>query len=339
MLHQERPIVLGGRYRLLSEIGRGGAGVVYRADDLEGGVQVAVKVLLRVHRGGPTQARFEREIRAMRLLEAPGFVRMLDAGVAPELDDAPFLVMELLRGHDLEHLVATEGKRPPGEVLRWLGEVAEALEVAHARSLFHRDLKPANLFLATGDDGRERVKILDLGLVKELDPGALGASGGITATGTAVGTPIYMAPEQARGRAGQIGPAADVWAIGLIAVRLLTGDIYWTANSMAELMAALLVMRLYPPSTRWRWLPPAFDAWFLRSCDRDPALRFPSVRQQSVALRAALEGYCAPAELADAEGPGSTAGGAPADMLSTETMEVAGTVEAPSQRLAQAASL
>ncbi|WP_437284711.1 protein kinase domain-containing protein [Sorangium sp. So ce406] len=338
MLHQERPIVLGGRYRLLSEIGRGGSGVVYRADDLEGGGQVAVKVLLRVHRGGPAQARFEREIRAMRLLDAPGFVRMVDAGVAPEVDDAPFLVMELLRGNDLEHLVATEGKRSPGEVLRWLGEVADALEVAHARSLFHRDLKPANLFLATGDDGRERVKILDLGLVKELDPGALGASGGITATGTAVGTPIYMAPEQARGRAGQIGPAADVWAIGLIAVRLLTGDIYWTANSMAELMAALLVMRLYAPSTRWRWLPPAFDAWFLRSCDRDPALRFPSVREQSLALRAALEGYCAPAELAGAEGPGSTAGGAPLDMLSTETMEVAGTVEAPSQRLAQAAS-
>ncbi|WP_437774863.1 protein kinase domain-containing protein [Sorangium sp. So ce1097] len=337
MLHPDRPLVLAGRYRLVSEIGRGGAGAVYRADDLEGGGQVAVKVLLRVHRGGPTQARFEREIRAMRLLDAPGFVRMLDAGVARELDDAPFLVMELLRGHDLEHLVATQGRRSPGEVLRWLGEVAEALEVAHAQNLFHRDLKPANLFLAAGDDGRERVKILDLGLVKELEAGALGASGGITATGTAVGTPIYMAPEQARGRAGQIGPAADVWAIGLIAVRLLTGDIYWTASSMAELMAALLVMRLYPPSTRWRWLPPAFDAWFLRSCDRDPAQRFPSVREQSAALRAALEGYCAPAAPADGEGPGATEGFVPPEMLSTETIEMAGTVEAPSQRPTQAA--
>ncbi|WP_437730505.1 protein kinase domain-containing protein [Sorangium sp. So ce1335] len=336
MLHPDRPLVLGGRYRLVNEIGRGGSGVVYRADDLEGGGQVAVKVLLRVHQGGPAQARFEREIRAMRLLDAPGFVRMLDAGVARELDDAPFLVMELLRGRDLEHLVATQGKRPPGEVLRWLGEVADALDAAHARGLFHRDLKPANLFLATGDDGQERVKILDLGLVKELDPGALGASGGVTATGTAVGTPIYMAPEQARGRAGQIGPAADVWAIGLIAVRLLTGDIYWTANSMAELMAALLVMRLYPPSTRWQWLPPAFDAWFLRSCDRDPAQRFPSVRAQSLALRAALEGYCAPAEPAGGEGPGSTEGFVPPEMLSTETIEIAGTVEAPSQRPAQA---
>ncbi|HTN91036.1 MAG TPA: protein kinase, partial [Sorangium sp.] len=336
MLPQDRPIVLGGRYRLVSEIGRGGAGVVYMADDLDGGGPVAVKVLLRAHRGGATAARFEREIRAMRRLDAPGFVRMLDAGVARELDDSPFLVMELLRGHDLEHLVTTHGKRSPGEVQRWLGEVAEALEVAHAQSLFHRDLKPANLFLATGDDGRERVKILDLGLVKELDPGALGISGGLTATGTAVGTPIYMAPEQARGRSDQIGPAADVWAIGLIAVRLLTGDIYWTANSMAELMAALLVMRLYPPSTRWRWLPPAFDAWFLRSCDRDPARRFPSVRQQSLALRAALEGYCAPAELPAADGPGSGRGRLQADMLSTDTIELAGTVEAPSQRAPQA---
>ncbi|XXT15626.1 protein kinase [Sorangium sp. So ce429] len=336
MLPQDRPIVLGGRYLLVSEIGRGGAGVVYRADDLDGGGPVAVKVLLRAHRGGATAARFEREIRAMRRLDAPGFVRMLDAGVARELDDSPFLVMELLRGHDLEHLVTTHGKRSPGEVQRWLGEVAEALEVAHAQSLFHRDLKPANLFLATGDDGRERVKILDLGLVKELDAGALGSSGGLTATGTAVGTPIYMAPEQARGRSDQIGPPADVWAIGLIAVRLLTGDIYWTANSMAELMAALLVMRLYPPSTRWRWLPPAFDAWFLQSCDRDPARRFPSVLQQSLALRAALEGYCAPDELPGAEGPGSSRGRLQADMLSTDTIELAGTVEAPSQRPPQA---
>ncbi|MGK3987301.1 protein kinase [Sorangium sp. So ce136] len=336
MLPQDRPLVLGGRYRLVSEIGRGGAGVVYMADDLDGGGPVAVKVLLRAHRGGATAARFEREIRAMRRLDAPGFVRMLDAGVARELDDSPFLVMELLRGHDLEHLVTTHGKRSPGEVQRWLGEVAEALEAAHAQSLFHRDLKPANLFLATGDDGRERVKILDLGLVKELDPGALGRSSGLTATGTAVGTPIYMAPEQARGRSDQIGPPVDVWAIGLIAVRLLTGDIYWTANSMAELMAALLVMRLYPPSTRWRWLPPAFDAWFLRSCDRDPAGRFPSVRQQSLALRAALEGYCAPAELPGAEGPGSSRGRLQADMLSTDTIEIAGTVEAPSQRSPQA---
>ncbi|WP_437943050.1 protein kinase [Sorangium sp. So ce281] len=328
------PLVVGGRYRLLSEIGRGGAGVVYMADDLDGGGRVAVKVLLRTHAAGTAAAsRFEREIRAMRLLDAPGFVRMLDAGFARELDDAPFLVMELLRGHDLEQLVTTRGRRSPGEVQRWLGEVAETLELAHARGLSHRDLKPANLFLAIGDDGRERVKILDLGLVKAVEPGALGASGGITATGTAIGTPIYMAPEQARGRSDQIGPAADVWAIGLIAVRLLTGDIYWTANSMAELMAALLVMRLYPPSTRWRWLPPAFDAWFLRSCDRDPAGRFPSVRQQSLALRAALEASSAAAEPPGAGGPASRRGGVPADMLSTDTIELAGTLEAPPQAL------
>ncbi|WP_437318146.1 protein kinase domain-containing protein [Sorangium sp. So ce385] len=332
MLPQDRPIVLGGRYRLVSEIGRGGVGVVYMADDLDGGGPVAVKVLLRAPRVGAAAARFEREIRAMRRLDAPGFVRMLDAGVARELDDSPFLVMELLRGHDLEQLVTTQGKRSPGEVQRWLGEVAGALEVAHAQRLFHRDLKPANLFLAIGDDGQERVKILDLGLVKELEPGALGDSGGLTATGTAVGTPFYMAPEQARGRSDQIGPAADVWAIGLIAVRLLTGDIYWTANSMAELMAALLVMRLYPPSMRWPWLPPAFDAWFLRSCARVPARRFPSVTQQSLALRAALEGYCAPAEPSGAERPWSSGGRLKARMPSTDTMELAGMVEAPPRR-------
>ncbi|WP_437949941.1 protein kinase [Sorangium sp. So ce296] len=335
MRSPDRLTVLGGRYRLLSEIGRGGAGAVYMADDLDGGGRVAVKVLLRTPSAGEAAAsRFQREIRAMRLLDAPGFVRMLDAGVAPELDGAPFLVMELLRGHDLEHLVTTHGRRSPAEVQRWLGEVADALEVAHAQGLFHRDLKPANLFLAIGDDGRERVKILDLGLVKEVDPGALGASGGLTATGTAIGTPIYMAPEQARGRSDQLGPAADVWAIGLIAVRLLTGDIYWTANSMAELMVALLVMRLYPPSSRWRWLPPAFDAWFLRSCDRDPAARFPSVREQSLALGAALAAAGAPAEPPGAGEPWSPGGPAATDMLRTDTMELAGTVEAPPEPLA-----
>ncbi|WP_437515451.1 protein kinase domain-containing protein [Sorangium sp. So ce1099] len=331
MLHQASQLVLSGRYRLLHEIGRGGAGVVYMADDLEGGGQVAVKVLLWPDGTSPAAARFEREIRAMRLLDAPGFVRMLDAGVARELNDAPFMVMELLRGHDLEYLVTTHGMRSPGEVQRWLGEVAEALELAHAQGLSHRDLKPANLFLVVDEDGRERVKILDLGLVKELGPGGLGVSGGLTSMGATLGTPLYMAPEQARGRSDLVGPATDVWAIGLIAVRLLTGDIYWTSNSMAELMAALLVMQLYAPSTRWRWLPPAFDAWFLRSCDRDPAQRFPSAREQSRALRAALEGHSAPAGPPGAEGPESAEGRAPASMLSSKTIESARTIEVSSQ--------
>ena len=111
---------------------------------------------------------------------------------------------------------------------------------------------------------------------------------GITSTGSVMGTPLYMAPEQARGRVNDIGPTTDVWAMGLIAISLLTGEIYWPANTVAELMAQILSEPMYPPTQRWTWLPQGIDAWFSRSCARDPKERFTSVGQQVKALSAAL---------------------------------------------------
>jgi hypothetical protein len=112
---------------------------------------------------------------------------------------------------------------------------------------------------------------------------------GMTNTGAIMGTPLYMAPEQARGLVSQIGPATDVWAVGLIVLHLLTGEIYWRANTVAELMVHILAEPLYRPTQRWPWLPPGIDDWFARSCARDPGLRFRGVGEQVDALGAALE--------------------------------------------------
>ncbi|MDB4993722.1 MAG: hypothetical protein JWM74_1154 [Myxococcaceae bacterium] len=120
------------------------------------------------------------------------------------------------------------------------------------------------------------------------DSGLAGA--GMTQTGAVMGTPLYMAPEQARGKTSLIGPGTDVWAIGLIAVHLLVGQgqIYWRAVNIGELMVQIIAEPLYPPSSRWAFLPPSFDAWFMRSLARDPNERFKSVGEQVAHLAAAL---------------------------------------------------
>jgi hypothetical protein len=199
--------------------------------------------------------------------------------------------MELLNGSDLERLIEKQGRIAPENALRYLTQVARALDKAHSQGIVHRDLKPENIFLHHREDGSEVVKILDFGIskiVKGADGGADLGSAGMTNTGAVMGTPLYMAPEQARGRVSQIAPATDVWAMGLIAIRLLTGEIYWRANTVGELMALIISDPMYPPTERWAWLPAGVDAWFARSCAREPTQRFPTVGEQVQALAAAF---------------------------------------------------
>jgi serine/threonine protein kinase len=157
--------------------------------------------------------------------------------------------------------------------------------------IVHRDLKPENLFLHQREDGTTILKIVDFGISKLVGgDGNDIASAGMTKTGSIMGTPLYMSPEQARGRTSEIGPATDVWAMGLIAMQLLSGEIYWRANTIAELMSQILAEPFYPPSQRWTSFGPAVDAWFMRSCAREPKDRFTSVGEQIAALAAALGG-------------------------------------------------
>jgi eukaryotic-like serine/threonine-protein kinase len=273
--------VIVGRYRVERLIGSGGMGAVYEVEHLHTGQRLALKVLTMQQHGAAVE-RFKREARAASRIQSDHVVRVTDADVAPELDGAPFLVMELLDGADLEH--ATSGGAAPREdVVAWLRQVARALSKAHEAGIVHRDLKPENLFLTRRDDGSPLVKVLDFGIAK-----LTAESGVLTRSDQFLGTPAYMAPEQAESQGSPVTAAADLYAMGLIAFRLLVGRSYWRQGSLAQMLAQILVEPMAPASERGSTLGPAFDAWFSRACSRDPSKRFESAFDQVDALAGAL---------------------------------------------------
>ncbi len=162
--------------------------------------------------------RFKREARASARIKSENVVKVVDADVASELDGAPFLVMELLNGTDLQKQLERRGRFPPDEALHYLAQAARALDKSHTIGIVHRDIKPENLFLHEREDGSAILKILDFGISKIIGGvAAIDLSGaGMTSTGAVLGTPLYMSPEPARGRIAEIGPTTDVWAMGLI---------------------------------------------------------------------------------------------------------------------------
>jgi serine/threonine protein kinase len=284
------PSVIGGRYRVLRELGRGGMGAVYLVEHAHTGEHLALKVLLsQVGANSDMVERFKREARAPAKIRSEHVVRVTDADVAPELGGAPFLVMEALDGVDLDKLVAQRGALPPQEVVWMLRQVASALDKAHALGIVHRDLKPENLFLHKRDDAGPIVKILDFGISKVMGVAGNDIEGArLTKTGAMMGTPLYMAPEQARGVITDIGPATDIWAMGLITINLLTGSVYWSVQTVTELLLKIVVEPMPPPSVRFPAFGTHLDGWFARSCSRDPNQRFGSVGEQVTALAAAL---------------------------------------------------
>ncbi len=273
--------VIAGRFRVEARIGAGTTAIVHRAVDLTTGEPVALKLAmpLGAHASpADVRVRFEREAAALSVLVGPHVVRLVAAGRTD--DERPYLALELLSGRTLYQELRSTGPIAPDDVVRWLGEAASALELAHGGGIVHRDLKPQNLFLHEGPRGRV-LKILDFGLVKDAAPQP-GEDDAL------IGTPLFMAPEQARAQQSRIGPATDVWALGMVAVTLLTGEAYWETTSVMETMAEVDGSPLYPPSTRWPFLPRSFDEWFARSCHRVAEKRFRSVTAQAAALPAAL---------------------------------------------------
>ena len=339
--------VIGGRYKVLREIGRGGMGIVYLVEHVHTGEKLALKVLVaHAATDDDAVARFKREARASTKIQSEHVVRVTDADVAPELGGAPFMVMEFLDGVDLEKLLERDGPMKPEVLVRILGEVGRALGKAHRLGIVHRDLKPENLFLHRREDGVLTAKILDFGISKILAASEVGLeTAGMTATGSVLGTPLFMSPEQAHGDNEKIGPSTDIWALGLVTMRLLTGESYWSAKNMAELMMHLVVKPIIPPSERWPGAPlmsPALDAWFLRSCNREQSARFGTVEEQIAALARAL-GVQTPAssqppstgaEISEHAAPSSPPGAnasAPSDSKMSST--------APMQRLELARTL
>ncbi len=204
-----------GRYLLERRIGVGGMGTVYAGSKAGGGPTVAVKVL-SAHLTGPEGAeRFRREIEALRHLDHPNVVRLLDHGYA---DARPFYVMDLVDGPDLTNLIRLDGPQPPGRVCTILRQLASALVYAHAQGIVHRDIKPSNIILGWDEVSGEVAKLLDFGLVLPRD--RFGER--LTSEDMLLGTPGYIAPEGAQS-SHRLGPRSDLYALAMIAFHLRTG--------------------------------------------------------------------------------------------------------------------
>ena len=217
-----------GRFRVDAQIAQGGMGVVYRGFDLKIDHPIAIKVLRPD--AIDNAARFEREATILASLDHPGVIRYVAHGVAHE--GSPFLVVEWIEGITLADHVERVGLTP-AESVQVVRRVAEALGAAHARGLVHRDVKPENVLLAGGD--LERAKVIDFGLVKRTsgDPR-------LTDTGTVVGTPGYMAPEQARGER-EVDARTDVFALGCVLYECLTGVPAFAGRNAAAVMARIVL--------------------------------------------------------------------------------------------------
>ncbi|MDC3959846.1 protein kinase domain-containing protein [Polyangium jinanense] len=262
--------VVAGRFRLEELAGKGGMGEVFRARDLHTGALVALKLLYPAENGFEQAARFDREARLLSQLGHPGIVSYLAHGKAE--DGRPYLVLEWLSGHDLGKRLA-EGPLDVRDCVTLLLTLANALAAAHAKGILHRDIKPSNLFLR---DGRvDRVTLLDFGIARS----ALSATV-LTRPGALLGTPGYMAPEQARGEE-DLRPSADVFALGCVAFHGLTGKPPFFAPSALVMLAKVLFeevprVELLRPGT-----PRALSDLIARMLEKDPSRR----PEDAVALR------------------------------------------------------
>ena len=297
-----RPDTIDNRYRVLKALGRGGMGAVYLVRESKSQNLYALKVLHEeslMH--AATVARFMAEMKLPAKIGSEHIVAVVSSGSAPELGGAPYLVMELLRGCDLSRLIEQHRAISVDEVLWITRLIGKALDKAHAAGVIHRDLKPENVFLHQPNAGELTVKLLDFGIARITADarGSVAINRGGATTST-VGTPLYMSPEQAQGPSSgsaAIGPGVDVWALGMMVFELLAGEPYWTdetGNALSIMFKIVTAQQLSPPSKRKPGLPPRLDAWFQRSCARDPQQRWASVGEQAEALVAALGKNAAP---------------------------------------------
>jgi serine/threonine-protein kinase len=269
------------RYLLGRELGSGAMGTVLAAFDLDLDQEVAIKFIsVDDDSREETLERFRREVRVTRYIKSEHVVRVLDTGSLP--GGTPFMVMELLEGHSLEAERDLRGVIPVSEAVAYLLPAVEVLAEAHAAGVVHRDIKPANLFLEERAHASRFVKVLDFGVSKS-DFELTRSSAAITKTGTIMGSPLYMAPEQLRS-SNSVDARADVWSLGAILFELVTGFTAHEGNTVAELCATLLRDPPRPITDFGGNLPPGFAAVVMRCLDPDPARRYPNVAELGAAL-------------------------------------------------------
>jgi serine/threonine protein kinase len=278
--------LLAGKYQIEALIGRGGMGTIYRATHVMLGKPVAVKVIRPdVEITADIVTRFQREARAASQLDHPNIATVHDLG---QLEDGTlYIAMELIEGETLKAVIARDGRITPDRIVRLLGQVTSALAAAHRAGIIHRDLKPQNIMVTRGAGGDEIAKLLDFGIAKTIDQSGTQ----LTSTGLSLGTPHYMAPEQASG--SNVDARTDIYSLGVILYEMLVGTVPFDDPSTPAVLVKHLSEPPMRPSERRPdlELPPALEAIALRCLEKSPDARF----QTADELRAAIESAGSPA--------------------------------------------
>jgi eukaryotic-like serine/threonine-protein kinase len=275
-----------GDFLIRRRLGQGGMGIVYAGEQPVIGKQVAIKVLRPEIARDPEQVqRLLAEARAVNAIRHRGIIDIFNFGELP--DGRHYVVMEYLRGQPLDELIARRGALPLVEVLDILDEVMAALGAGHETGIIHRDLKPSNIYLVSQPDNSRYVKLLDFGLAKQsaVPRGATPQ----TRTDMFVGTPEYVAPEQAR--AEPVGPYTDLYAAGVVTFEMLTGRLPFEANAPIDFVIKHLEETPKPPSRVVQGVPSELDALVLRMLEKEPRRRPAScdaVRREIARIRRAL---------------------------------------------------
>jgi serine/threonine-protein kinase len=271
-----------GHYRIVEELGGGGMGVVYRAEDVRLGRSVAIKVLPEQFRDDPLALeRFNREARAAAALNHPAICIIHDVG---HDQGHPFIAMELLEGRTLKQLIEHQ-PLPPAEVLQYAVQIAEALEAAHAKHVIHRDLKPANIFVTA----RGQAKVLDFGVAKMMEPAAAGAAQtmlhdtGVTRPGAILGTISYMSPEQIRGET--LDARSDLFSFGIVLYEMATGEHPFHGPTAGAIFDSILHGKPRAAAGINPAVSKPLEKVVLKALEKDRSRRFFT----ATAMRAALE--------------------------------------------------
>ena len=305
-------MVVAEHLRLVSKLGEGGMGSVWVAEHTTLGRRVAVKVISEeAGKISPLMLeRFKREAGACASINSPHVVQVFDHGFAA--DGTPYISMELLEGEGLDRRMKREPQMAPQSVALVVAQTAHVLAKAHALGIVHRDIKPANLFLVESGYGLF-VKVLDFGIAKQLD-----ATGelSLTTTGSMLGSPLYMSPEQFASPKSVDG-AADLWSLAVVAYHALTGAPPFGGETLGQVMMAVLKRDFASPS-RYRPELAPFDAFFARAFAERVEDRFPTAADFGAAFPAAIAspvttysrpgGSAADAHRAQADEPSSLAG-------------------------------
>jgi serine/threonine-protein kinase len=272
--------VLAGKYKIERVLGRGGMGLVVAATHLQLRERVALKFLLPEALDNPeVVARFQREARAAVRIKSEHVARVSDVGTLE--NGAPYMVMEYLEGVDLSRWLAQRGVLPSEQAVEFVLQACEAISEAHTLGIVHRDIKPANLFVIERPDGSLAVKVLDFGISKSTGLGK--TEGGMTKTVGALGSPLYMSPEQMQS-AKDVDPRGDIWALGVVLYELVSGRTPFPGETMAEVVlkvvtGAPILLRTVCPQ-----VSPGLEAVVLKCLEKDRAARYANVAELAAAL-------------------------------------------------------